>query len=201
MPHPAPPARLCNQPRNPSELASSMIGDVHNHAGAQLGVGLAGSRVSKADTARQSDAGSWNAFVAIHRVDFLSSRSSCYETARTFSAAQQIGIEPDPSRRGSDRVRATNGFPAAAPAAAGPMPHPTEFRSQTGAADENVHYVDAGRCARKNERIWRTASGMRSFGSFHGNMLTSAFGASMAASIATAYGCAGMSSGRINTGV
>ena len=46
-----------------------------------------------------------------------------------------------------------------------------------------------------------TASGMRSFGSFHGNMLTSAFGASIAASIATAYGCAGMSSGRINTGV
>ncbi len=62
-------------------------------------------------------------------------------------------------------------------------------------------YVDAGRCARRNERTWRTASGMRSFGSFHGNMLTSAFGASIAASIATAYGCAGMSSGRINTGV
>jgi hypothetical protein len=36
-------------------------------------------------------------------------------------------------------------------------------------------------------------------GSFHGNMLTSAFGASIAASMATAYGCAGMSSGRIST--
>src|SRR5256886_10559930 len=32
-------------------------------------------------------------------------------------------------------------------------------------------------------------------------MLTSAFGASIAASMATAYGCAGMSSGKINTGV
>src|SRR4029453_8293210 len=57
------------------------------------------------------------------------------------------------------------------------------------------------RWARRNDRIWRTASGMRSFGSFHGNMLTSAFGASIAASIATLYGCAGMSSGRMSTGV
>src|SRR5882762_10175884 len=32
-------------------------------------------------------------------------------------------------------------------------------------------------------------------------MLTSAFGASIAASMATAYGCAGISSGRIRTGV
>src|SRR5581483_10540748 len=46
--------------------------------------------------------------------------------------------------------------------------------------------TDAGRCARRKDRIWRTASGMRSFGSFHGNMLTSAFGASIADSIATA---------------
>ena len=44
----------------------------------------------------------------------------------------------------------------------------------------------AGRCARRKERIWRTASGTRSFGSFHGNMLTSAFGASIAVSMATA---------------
>ena len=44
----------------------------------------------------------------------------------------------------------------------------------------------AGRCARRKERICRTASGIRSFGSFHGNMLTSAFGARIAASIATA---------------
>src|SRR3954466_2829073 len=63
------------------------------------------------------------------------------------------------------------------------------------------HHAATGRCARKNDRIWRTASGMRSFGSFHGNMLTSAFGASMADSIATAYGCWGISSGRISTGV
>ena len=46
--------------------------------------------------------------------------------------------------------------------------------------------------------MWRTARGIRSLGSFQGNMLTSAFGASMAASIATAYGCAGTSSGRIS---
>ncbi len=32
-------------------------------------------------------------------------------------------------------------------------------------------------------------------------MLTSAFGASIAASMATAYGCAGISSGRMSTGV
>src|SRR5262249_46977701 len=56
------------------------------------------------------------------------------------------------------------------------------------------------RCARRKERIWRTASGIRSFGSFHGNMLTSAFGASIAASMATAYGCGGGSSGRVSTG-
>src|SRR5436190_2526678 len=62
-------------------------------------------------------------------------------------------------------------------------------------------YEETGRCARRNERIWRTARGIRSFGSFHGNMLTSAFGASIAASMATAYGCAGISSGRISTGV
>src|ERR1700681_583498 len=61
--------------------------------------------------------------------------------------------------------------------------------------------TEAGRCARRKERIWRTARGIRSLGSFHGKMLTSAFGASIAASIATAYGCAGISSGRINTGV
>ena len=58
-----------------------------------------------------------------------------------------------------------------------------------------------GRCARRKERIWRTASGIRSFGSFHGNMLTSDLGASIAASMATAYGCDGISSGRMSTGV
>ena len=51
------------------------------------------------------------------------------------------------------------------------------------------------------DRIWRTARGIRSFGSFHGYMLTSAFGASIAASMATLNGCPGMSSGRISTGV
>src|SRR3954467_13504230 len=38
-------------------------------------------------------------------------------------------------------------------------------------------------------------------GSFHRNILSSDFGASIAVSIATAYGCAGTSSGRIRTGV
>src|SRR6185295_13006432 len=62
-------------------------------------------------------------------------------------------------------------------------------------------YAEVARWALRNDRIWRTASGIRSLGSFHGYMLTSAFGASMAHSIATLYGCAGTSSGRINTGV
>ena len=47
-------------------------------------------------------------------------------------------------------------------------------------------YAWAGRCARRKDRIWRTANGIRSLGSFQGNMLTSAFGASIAASMATA---------------
>ena len=55
-----------------------------------------------------------------------------------------------------------------------------------GMTSDVAGYAVAGRCARRNERIWRTASGIRSFGSFHGNMLTSAFGASIAHSIATA---------------
>src|SRR5207237_1486691 len=62
-------------------------------------------------------------------------------------------------------------------------------------------YAEAGRCPRRKERIWRTAIGIRSLGSFHGYMLTSAFGASIAHSMATAYGCAGTSSGMISTGV
>src|SRR5258708_38900999 len=37
-------------------------------------------------------------------------------------------------------------------------------------------YAGAGRCARRKERICRTASGIRSLGSFHGNILTSALG-------------------------
>ena len=47
-------------------------------------------------------------------------------------------------------------------------------------------YTQANRCARRKECIWRTVSGTRSFGSYHGYMLTSAFGASIAASMATA---------------
>jgi hypothetical protein len=31
-----------------------------------------------------------------------------------------------------------------------------------------ILYADAGRCALRKERIWRTAMGIRSFGSFHG---------------------------------
>src|SRR6267378_7172115 len=49
--------------------------------------------------------------------------------------------------------------------------------------------------------MWRTARGIRSLGSFQGNRLTSAFGASIALSIATAYGWAGESSGRTRIGV
>ena len=56
----------------------------------------------------------------------------------------------------------------------------------------------AGRCAFMNECICRTASGILSTGSFHGNMLTSALGASMAASIAITYGCGGESSGMMS---
>src|SRR4026207_2249121 len=63
------------------------------------------------------------------------------------------------------------------------------------------HQARTGRWARRKERIWRTARGIRSLGSFQGNMLTSAFGASIAASMATAYGCAGISSDRISTGI
>src|SRR5439155_8381677 len=58
-----------------------------------------------------------------------------------------------------------------------------------------------GRCARRKERIWRTARGIRSLGSFQGNMLISALGASIADSMATFNECASVSSGRISTGV
>src|SRR5262249_36006107 len=47
-------------------------------------------------------------------------------------------------------------------------------------------YAVTGLCSRRKECTCRSASGMRSFGCFHGNMLTSAFGASIAASMATA---------------
>src|SRR2546422_7649318 len=60
-------------------------------------------------------------------------------------------------------------------------------------------YAVSGRCAFRNEWIWRTARGIRSLGSFHGYMLTSAFGASIAHSIATLYGCGGRSCGRVRT--
>ena len=61
--------------------------------------------------------------------------------------------------------------------------------------------TDASQSDRRKERIWRTAREFVPWVPFQGNMLTSAFGASIAASIATAYGCDGMSSGRISTGV
>ena len=51
---------------------------------------------------------------------------------------------------------------------------------------EGHGYAVAGRCARRKECTCRSANGMRSFGCFHGNIVTSAFGASIAASIATA---------------
>src|SRR2546430_479395 len=49
--------------------------------------------------------------------------------------------------------------------------------------------------------MWRTASGILSFVSFHGYRLTCAFGARCTVSIATAYGCPGTSSGRTRIGV
>src|SRR5215813_4038786 len=49
--------------------------------------------------------------------------------------------------------------------------------------------------------MWRTASGILSFVSFHGYRLTCAFGARCTVSIATAYGCPGTSSGRTSIGV
>ena len=49
--------------------------------------------------------------------------------------------------------------------------------------------------------MWRTASGILSGVSFHGYRLTCAFGARCTVSIATAYGCAGTSSGRTRIGV
>src|SRR4026208_939979 len=68
----------------------------------------------------------------------------------------------------------------------------------TGASPSAVY---AGRCALRKEWTWRTAKGIRSLGSFQGNRLTSAFGASIALSMATAYGWAGESSGRTRIGV
>ena len=59
-------------------------------------------------------------------------------------------------------------------------------KEMMGFASLYPSYATVGRCARRNDRIWRTASGTLSFGSFHGNKLTSAFGASIALSIATA---------------
>ena len=58
-----------------------------------------------------------------------------------------------------------------------------------------------GRCARRKDRTCRTTTGIISFGSFHGYRLTSDFGARRTDSIATAYGCAGTSSGSTKMGV
>src|SRR6202048_4232237 len=81
--------------------------------------------------------------------------------------------------------------------------HQIRFHSlpREPSSDQFAAAYAAGRWARRKERICRPASGIRSLGSFQGNMLTSALGASIAASMATLYGCAGMSSGRISTGV
>src|SRR6202521_257626 len=65
-------------------------------------------------------------------------------------------------------------------------------RGRTGACRPVVwtppSLAETGQCARRKEPIWRTARGIRSLGSFHGNMLTSAFGASIVASIAPPLG-------------
>jgi hypothetical protein len=55
---------------------------------------------------------------------------------------------------------------------------------KNGTLNPNPHR--AGVFARKNVRTCRSASGIRSFGSFHGYKLTCAFGANRADSIATA---------------
>jgi len=80
---------------------------------------LGSSRVSKADAARHGEARSWNAFVAIHRGDFLSSRSSCFKQLGCLVPRNRSASSETRSRRESGRVRATNVFPAAACAAAG----------------------------------------------------------------------------------
>src|SRR4051812_2147026 len=59
----------------------------------------------------------------------------------------------------------------------------------------------AGRCAFRNERACRNATGILSLGSFHGKIDASDFGASMMHSIAITYGCGGESSGMTSTGV
>src|SRR5712691_5889520 len=63
------------------------------------------------------------------------------------------------------------------------------------------HQAITGRCARRNERTWRTATGILSFGSLKGKRLTSDFGASITDSIAMVYGCGGESSGMTSPGV
>ena len=62
-------------------------------------------------------------------------------------------------------------------------------------------YVEAGRCERRKLRTWRTASGIFSGVSFHGYILNWPFGASIALSIAAAYECPAVSSGKTSTGV
>src|SRR3989454_9719843 len=82
----------------------------------------------------------------------------------------------------------------------GARPKKTAFDSPTLGLKPG-DYKAAGRCAFKKERMWRTAKGIRSLGSFHGYMLISALGASIADSMATFNECASVSSGRISTGV
>src|ERR1700722_15072246 len=58
-----------------------------------------------------------------------------------------------------------------------------------------------GAWALRKEGTWRNAQANRSLVSFKGWMLTAEFGARRADSMATAYGCAGTSSGSTSMGV
>ncbi len=76
-------------------------------------------------------------------------------------------------------------------------------RVEIGRTLDRVHpmSVHVGVFTFRNARKWRTAIETRSFGSFHGKNVIWAFGASVAVSSATAYGCDSVSSGMTRTGV
>ena len=83
---------------------------------------LGGSRVSKADAVRPGDAGSRNAFGAIHRVDFrqrvrVAVKQLGRFVPRNRSASSQTVVEA-----GATAYETTDAFPAAASAAAGQHP-------------------------------------------------------------------------------
>lgn len=82
-----------------------------------------------------------------------------------------------------------------------PLVLPAQSRMNSREPQVASYASVSGRCARRNERMWRTATGIRSGGCFHGKRLTWAFGARSADSMAAAYGCGGVSSGSTSIGV